>query len=273
MRQIARSVKQIIMRQSFIFVFLLLSILTYGQVTIKEIKEVNPENKSHKYIFPLAIVSNNRLASDKINNELVSDFLDIDRKKIKTSIFENIWATKENPIPRLDYLSYKVLSNNKKILTISISAEGCGAYCEPFTNYYTFDLKTGDRVKLERLFSKTGRDLLLDSINSKKKRILKSKIKDIQDTLKTESVQSNKDDKEYFEEMQALYDHCAETNSGTSLEYLRSYVTKTTLFISSDRCSAHYNRNLDEIGDFEFLFKLKNWRKHLTPYAIKLIDQ
>jgi hypothetical protein len=55
-----------------------------------------------------------------------------------------------------------------------------------------------------------------------------------------------------------------------SAEYLNFYITSSNLFVSLDRCSVHYNRNLDEIGDFEFVFKLKDWDVHLTSYAKNL---
>ena len=43
-----------------------------------------------------------------------------------------------------------------------------------------------------------------------------------------------------------------------------------TLVVFTDRCSAHVNRNVDELGDFEYGFSLANWKKHFIMTMIKL---
>lgn len=260
------------MRKLLFGSLLLFATFSYGQVTIREIKEVNPQHKDEKYLFPFVVIPNNKNVADKINDFLVSDILDVDRRKIKKSIFENVWSTTGNRMQRLSDLSYGVIENNKKLFSISISAEGCGAYCENFTNYYSFDLKTGNRIKLDSLLSKTGVLMLLDSINAKRRQMLTTKIKETQDTLKVQSVQSSKEDKEYYEEMLSLYQECLEREV-TSFEYLRFYITSSDLFVSLDRCSAHYNRNVDEIGEFEFVYKLKNWTRYLTSFANRVTHE
>jgi len=259
--------------KSLVFLSLIVSTISYGQATIKEIKGVDPMYKNNKYKFPIIIVPNNKIVSNKINDLLLLDVLDINRKQVKKSIFENVWLTKEIPLPRLNDLSYTMIVNNKKFLSLSISGEGCGAYCEYFTFYYSFNFKTGDIVKPDSLFNKAGRNIFLDSLNSKKKQILKSKVKEIQDTLSSQSVREGKEEREYFEEMLSLYQDCLEKDDVTDFDYLRFYITKSRLFVSLDRCSAHYNRNLDEIGDFELIFKFKDWAKYLTPYAHSLINE
>ena len=258
------------MKKSLISILLLTSSISYGQVIIKEIREMDPIHKTLKYSFPLIIVPKNKKASDKINNELASDFLFIDRNKINKSIFENVWSTKEIPIAIRSDISYKILSNDKTLLNVSISADGCGAYCEYFTEYYTFNIKTGERIILDSLLKVEGKQRLIDSLNKKKREILQMKLEQIKNTLKTQNAQMNVEEKEYYKEMETLYNECLDKKI-RGLEYFKFYLSKSLLYLESNRCSAHYNRNLDEIGNFEFELKPFEWKKYFTTYAIKIL--
>ena len=162
------------MRKIFLLVFLFPT-LSHSQVIVKEIKEMHPDEKARVYIFPLIKATSNAV-STRINNTLCSDFLDVDRSKIKKSIFENIWPGGENNHRLLSDITYEVLHNSNRIFSISISAAGCIAYCEDFTRYYNFDLQTGKQFKLEDLLTPAGKKLLLDAMNKQKKELLQQKI-------------------------------------------------------------------------------------------------
>lgn len=237
----------------------------HAQVTVTQIKETNPHSKNQVYIFPSVRVAGNAKASDSINNQLVSAVLDIEKKEVKKSIFENVWSTAKRTMPVVSDLSYDILANTSKLLSISISGEGCGAYCEPFTYFFSFYTKTGERMVTDSLLTKKGLELLRDSLKLKQQQILQSKIKAAQDTLAKNSFTSV-DDKKYYEEMLELYKECLERKKDFSLDYLEFYLTSTSLFVSIDRCSAHVNQALDEIGEFNFEFKLDNWKEYLTPF-------
>lgn len=244
----------------------------HAQVTVREIKESNPISKDQIYIFPSIRVPGNTKASDSINNQLIFDVLEIDRRDVKKSIFENIWSTPDRTMPLLNYLSYDVLVNTSKLLSISITAESCRAYCEPFTLFYSFYTKTGERIRTDSLLTKKGLDLLRDSLKLKQQEILQSKIKSSQDTLAKNSFTSI-DDKKYYEEMLELYNECLERKADFSLSYIKFYLTPTALFISTDRCSAHVNQALDEIGEFNFEFKLADWKEYFTPYLSNVLKK
>jgi len=245
---------------------------SYGQAKIKEIREINPIYKTLKYSFPLVVIPQNQKIADKINNNLVSDFLDADRTKIKKSIFENVWATKEMPNPTLSDISFKVLSNDRNVLNISIFAQGCGAYCEGFTTYYSYNLKSGARIVLDSLFNEEGIKLLIDSMNKKKKEILSLKLKEIKDTLSTLAVQKDSIDKESHEEMVTLYTECMDKEI-KSLGYQQFYITNSSLYVISDRCSAHYNMTIDDLWSFKFTFSLETLKPYFTNYAIRLLKK
>ena len=257
------------MRKMFLLA-LLLPVLSYSQVLVKEIKENHPVEKDEIYIFP-SVKAKSKSVTTSINNTLVSDFLDIERNKIKKSIFENIWPNEENSNGRLSDISYEVLQNSKRIFSISISAEGCGAYCEPFTRYYNFDLQTGKLFKPEVLFTPSGQKLLLAAINKQKKELLQQKIRSAKELLSKKGSAIDKDDQEYYQEMIEVYSNCLDTQLYTSLEYIQFSLQEKTLVVFTGRCSAHVNRNVDELGDFEFGFSLTNWKKHFSEYGLSLL--
>lgn len=260
------------MRKMFSFFILLLPFLAGGQVIVKEIKEMHPVRKTEEYAFPF-IKAKNSSISNRINNTLCSDFLDVDRNKIKKSIFENIWPDGENNYDLLSDISYGVLHNSKRIFSISISAEGCVAYCEPFTRYYNFDLQTGKEFKLEDLLTPAGKKLLLEAMNKQKKELLQQKIRSAKELLHKKGSHVAKDDKEYYEEMIEVYSNCLESQLYTSLEYIQFSLQEKTLVVFGDRCSAHVNRNVDELGDFEYGFSLANWKKHFNTYGLSLLAE
>lgn len=260
------------MRKMFSFLILLLPFLATGQVLVKEIKEMHPVRKSEEYVFPF-IKAKNSSISNRINNTLSSDFLDVDRSKIKKSIFENIWPGGENNFGLLSDISYEVLQNSKHIFSISISAEGCGAYCEPFTRYYNFDLQTGKQFKLEDLFTPAGKMLLLEAMNKQKKELLQQKIRSAKELLHKKGSPVSKDDKEYYEEMIEVYSNCLESQLYHSLEYIQFSLQQKTLVVFGERCSAHVNQNVDELGDFEYGFSLANWKKHFSTYGRSLLSE
>lgn len=251
--------------------FVLAPFLSYGQAIIKEIQATDPKYKTLKYSFPLITVPNNKKISDKINNDLVSDFLEADRNKIKKSIFENVWSSEDRPAIRSD-ISFEIISNDRNMLNISIFAQGCGAYCEGFTTYYTYDLKNGARVKLDSLFNDEGIKLLIDSMNKKKKEILQLKLEEIKDALRNPAVQKDSIDNESYKEMESLYNDCLD-NEIQRLEYQQFYITTSYLYIISDRCSAHYNMAIDDLWDFKFTFRLESLKTYFTNYAARLLKK
>jgi hypothetical protein len=257
------------MRKIFLFFILLPPFLASSQVIVKEIKETHPVRKTEEYIFPF-IKAKSSTVSNRINNTLCSDFLDVDRNKIKKSIFENVWASEEKSMNRLHDISYEVLQNSSRIFSISISAEGCGAYCEGFTRYYNFNLQTGKQFLLQELLTADGKKLLLESINKQKKETLEHKIRLAKETLRRKGSSLSEEDKEYYEEMIEVYNNCLERKY-SSFEYAQFSLQQKTLIVFTGRCSAHVNRNVDELGDFEFGFSTTNWKKHFSKYGLSLL--
>lgn len=247
--------------------------LSYSrQVTIQEVTGQAPLNKNYEYVFPRIVNPANKVIATQINNVLISDFLRIEPKEVRTSIFEAVWPQEKDAMPGLNDISWMVHTNTSKLLSLAISAEGCGAYCEYFTSYYSFDLKTGKLLALDLLFSKDGLLLLKDSVNMLKKQSLQPVLirlrKELQDTATMSA-----DDMASVKETIELYQDCLDRGGIETVQGHGFYLRDGYLFIRLDRCSAHYNRSLDELGEFEFSFKCADLRQYLTPYGRQLLFQ
>ena len=243
--------------------------LSFGrQVTIRTIKGQSPVRQID-YTFPHIVYGANKTVATKINHALITDFLQIDPKEVRKSIFEAVWPQEGEGIPAfLSGISWETHTNTSKLFSLAISAEGCGAYCEYFTNYYSFDLKTGKLLGLDQLFTQDGQRRMLDSVNLLKKQELQTAVKELQASLQDTA---QKEEHERAKETMELYQDCLEWGGVESMQDLSFHLKGNSLFIHIGRCSAHVNRALDDIGDFEFSFRPADLKQFLTPYGQKLL--
>ncbi len=259
-----------LIKQATLFI-LYLSVLfsvTAQTVNIDTLKAVAPHGR--KYIFPKIIITNKNAVANLINRDLCKDFLDIDLKKVKKSIFENVWATDERATIISD-IEFETSNYDNKVLSVSISAEGCGAYCETYTKYYNYDLQNGKNIRIEKLFAANGLKLIADSLFSFKAFAIKNKISEANIILK--KGLERKSDSAYYGDMLDLYSLCAEEEQGNNyLKYASFTIYKNEIIFILERCSTHFNRNVDEIDEFKILFRVKDL-KLLSEYGKKLLKK
>jgi hypothetical protein len=254
------------MKLFFQFICLFIASTSFGQsYRVEEIEQVNPFD-STEYIFPKIVVPENSVVTKKINDILRIDFLEATTETPENHIFDSIWAIKDR-FWSLNYIDYKIEPNTNSIVSLSISGERCYAYCEENTIDYTFDVKTGERLALDELFIKTGLTLLIDSINISKIKLITEKLLEIKDTITHEKFV---DEENYYKDMFEMYSECLENK--IQLEYIHGFlISGNKITITTDRCSSHVNRNIDELWDFKFTFNLEDWNNFLTTYGKTLI--
>ena len=266
------------MKSLGIILFSIITCSACSQAIVERIVEFNYVSKFYttsqkeRYEFPRVILPNNKKISNKINKDLTADFLDLDTSKMHKSIFENVWATEEEPMGILHDISYEVKANNKNFISLAISAEGCGAYCENFTQYFSYALKSGNRILLEDLFNNQGKFFILRSLTRLRKNNMVKQIQDAKDSLKIIRIKRDKDASEYYRDMIDLYTKCIAEKVISDFD-LNFYLTKSQLTIIPERCSAHYNRNIDELEGAKYVFTFRSLRKNLSPFALKLIKE
>jgi len=258
------------MKKSISILFLLMSIqLLHAQTySIEPIKQNNPNFPQHQYQFPI-LTKGNKAITQAINNHLTSNFLEIEFGKQKESIFENIWATVSNNVPMLNDITFKVLTLNDKLYAVTLSAEGCGAYCEYFSQSFAFDLSTGEAINNDLLFSDKGKAAFIELLITRRAKKIITFIDNISDTLSQKNL--NDEDRAYYQEMKELYEECVEEAHITSLKYQEIRLNNKNIIVVIDRCSAHYNQNLDELGNFELDFIADDIREWLSEYGRKML--
>ena len=228
---------------------------TSNKFYIEEIQASNPILTSQIYQFPL-LNGKNKLVTKKVNSEIILDYLELDFEKKHQSIFENVWATKKEPIPKLSDLTYKINTLNNVLYSVTLNAEGCGAYCEYFSYTYNYDLIKGEIILLDDLFTSDGKTKLLKILKSRKKNIIESEL----EFLKNESATENS-------EAINLLERCLKNARFESFEDINFQIKNREIILYSDRCSNHVNRAIDNIGEFEFIFTKKDLSSLMNEYG------
>jgi hypothetical protein len=261
------------MKPSLLFIYLFTTLASYGQpVKIETIKQVNPITKEI-YVFPKIIISKSLMATQKVNGKLRETVLGILEQTSDANIFDSVWRTSGRQ-ENISNLSFKVKELSSSILSLSISGEGCGAYCEAFDYYFTFNTKTGNQLTLDSLFTNKGLIAILKTLNDNKQTKLNTELKQIKHSLSLASVKKDAAEKERFSEMLSMYTECLTKKIEVQYTtYIQFLIENGTLIIYTDRRSAHYNRAYDELWTFVNRIVLKNSKKLLTQYGVSLVSK
>jgi hypothetical protein len=254
------------MKAIFLASFFLLA--TFGIIAqeyqVEKLSESNPANPDEVYSFPI-LKGGNKDICEKINKYLLEDQLYIEYGSEKTSIFENVWQSEEQPVAMIYSLEYGLEILNENMYSVTISGEFCGAYCEEYNTTYTFDLKTGELITLSLLFTEDGLEALKNDMIKNKQETIATKIKEINTILAAESI--TKDDQSFYTEMLDLYESCDYEMSTEDLEFTRFIPANDYLIVVYGRCSAHYNMYVDELWYFELELPFEKWNGLFSDYA------
>ena len=251
----------------FILIAFLYPASSFSQYfTIDTIKGQSPINKDISYIFPHLTSPTHQAIVDMINETLVGDMLQIDSGQQYKSIFERVWGDSDRTMPTLDEISYDEINNDTDFFCIGISAEGCGAYCEGFTRYYTWESKTGVEINLDTLFSKEGLQKILDIVKELKSKRISKTVNSLKSALRDKNTKE--DDREYDTIAIYGFDDCLAL--GVNAEYLKYSMDRKYLSIYTESCLPHMIRALDEV-DYTFKFDISEVKKYLSGYAKSLL--
>gem|GEM_PF-5609637 len=246
----------------------LLSLRAVSQSALISEVRYNPKDSSAQYVFP-EIRLKDRAAAKKINDTLRSQFLFAVPGCPTDSIFNEIKVTAAQLSGMYD-ITYETVYNDSYFLSLSISAEACGMYCEPITSRYNFDLYTGNEITLDSLFLPKGIVILTDSLDLRRTAVLNRELQSISERLKTKEAE-NPDKKDELEEMQTMYSDCAAGHMDATYTSRLEFTFKNgVITLYTGRCSAHYNMVYDELWVMEFPFSLSYWEPYLTTYGKKL---
>lgn len=255
-----------------LLIFLVLhSINGFSQAIVTQIKEVNPFDQS-VYIFPKITVRGNTQATQRINLHLQNEMLFREGKSFKRSIFEKVRQSETEPIAALRDIEYAVVTNNAQFISLDISAEGCGAYCEFFTQHFSFDLSTGRPIRMQELFTEQGRKIVSDSLHVWTVRLLDMQIRNAEDSLQKPEVFKDQDAKDHFESVKELYQNCYWRDATINVQEVAFSLRKQNILFFLSRCSNHADRAIDDLDEMLFNVPLANWKRYLTSYGKKMFS-
>lgn len=172
--------------------------------------------------------------------------------------------------------------NDGRILSIQFTREGCGAYCETYDETVSFDAVTGRSLTLEDLLNAYGRAEIPKRMMAERVRQYKAQIKQLQQQLKALHAKGKKvvaDAVDDLESRVALNEGCLaqELQKKTdkawypvdSLRY--GLPAGAGMAFTSERCSNHASRALDDVGEVSLSLPAQAMDKMLTPYGRALI--
>lgn len=106
--------------------------------------------QNQKLKFPIIRTGNPQI-DNLINTDIKNRFTNNEYPDLSTDSTLIKWAD------GIIYLDFQVPYIKNGLISLSISAEGCGAYCTGWTDYFTYNYVTGKYVTIDHIINTTGK--------------------------------------------------------------------------------------------------------------------
>lgn len=195
-----------VMRTTFLSLFLLSIFIPESKCSVFEIKSVTGTNKltNDEFSFPILSSGEKPKVAERINDIMQLSVLNLKIGREKESIFESIWPI--NDIHGVTGMSYTIYMNNDNIFSIGFYFATMGAYPDNSSHYFTFNAQNGELIELNNLFYPDGFHSFENIVKLKHKDIIYNNIKNL-----LSSYCENKSDnfnEEYVNELNNLLECC-----------------------------------------------------------------
>lgn len=256
--------------------FLILAILALplhvlsnrNEFSIDSIVESSPFYIGDVYRLPL-LKGEDKNVANRINSHFISDFLRIEYGSEKVSVFENVWGSVDEPYPSMSEITYSAHLINDKIFCLTFDTYWCGAYCEGYTESYSYDLSTGSFIELDALIDENSKALVLSYFSMVKRNRILNHINEVRFDLEYGTPSEN--DRRQNENALRMYQECLEYSDYSSFEYFDYSFHRDSVFLRSSRCSNHADRPFDDIWDFKYKFKLSEIQQYFSVYGKEIL--
>lgn len=224
------------------FLVLLIASCAIGQTNYFEYKSLK---KGMDFSFPVFSCLNDSLASRNINQLLQLSELELLDGYQKNNIFEKVSDNDGTIYGGKVEISYKILSNDSKLLSIQFNESSCGATCAYWVRYYNFNSGNGDLVQLKDLFTTEGFTIFRKNILAKRTA-----------NFKKEITKVDKTEREYLLDVLGCYED----------DDLHDYYIKDkSIFIDGENC---LSKNQKGFGiDMITKFNISEFNKYLNNYG------
>ncbi|ULU26461.1 hypothetical protein [Dyella terrae] len=179
-------------------------------------------------------------------------------------------------------LGFTVGRNDAHILSITIERDGCGAYCEDWTESFHFNATTGAAFTADDVISPEARTTIVRMMKQERTRQYTALLKELRAQRRTQAMTGTpdkaKDADADLDERIGFNEQClaglTEARSDTSSDssdtfrYLKLAIpdAKSVTFVA-ERCSNHAMRALDDVGDVTLRISDDKLRGFLTAYG------
>ena len=168
--------------------------------------------QNEKLKFP--VIRTGNLQVDKtINTDLKNRFTDNEFPDLPTDSTLIKWSD------GIIYLDFEVTYLKNGLISLNISAEGCGAYCTSWTDYFTYNYQTGEYITIEQVIDTTGNFRKLVIADKDKQYIQQTK--ELKERL---TDKENGFDKETYDLVVGHYIDCSKTFSFKSYALYNDYL-------------------------------------------------
>jgi hypothetical protein len=227
--------------------------------------------------MPFVVADDARVAN-RINVPL---YLDILRRGPPAKLQDGIPKKKvaENERPPTD-VGFKVSRSDERVVSITISAEGCGAYCENYSTPYNFDAATGRYLTTTDLFSAAGNNAIkrqLDAFVVARVNKEIARLRALVAKIEKKGAGENEDAAASLDAIE-MYQGCAKSAADPEMDKYRNFdeekfsIGKDGVSFIVGRCSNHAMRALDELGEHVKLFTFKELSAHLSEYGAMVLE-
>lgn len=240
------------MIKTFFFFSLLFFTTTQAQVTISTIKNPSTGYGSN-LVFPY-IKSASPIASKTINACLQSKMLDNETVISNPhKIFFNRQYINTDTLSQSGYseLSYKVVMNTSRVLSLQFDVEVTGVYTYYYKEYYSFSTQTGKPVTATAIFNAEGLKYLRKYLVKERKRLYEMFIKEEVEDKDTAEVRE------------------AYINCNQSADVDQILVLPKRIMFYKTRCFPH--RSMPFETDLNIVIPAVQLQKFLTDYGRKLL--
>lgn len=227
--------------------------------------------------MPFVLADDARVAT-RINVPL---YLDILRRGPPVKMQDGIPKKKaDDGIKPPTDVAFKVNRSDDRVLSLTISAEGCGAYCESYSTPYNFDATTGRLLTTTDLFSTTGNSAIkrqLDAFVVARVNKEIARLRALVAKIAKKGASEN-EDAAASEDAIEMYQGCAKSAADPEMDKYRNFdqerfsIGKDGVSFIIGRCSNHAMRALDELGEHVKLFTFKELGAHFSEYGAMLLD-
>jgi hypothetical protein len=179
-------------------------------------------------------------------------------------------------------LGFTVGRNDAHILSVAIQREGCGAYCEDWTESFHFNATTGAAFTAEDVISPEARATIVRLMEQERTRQYTALLKELRAQRRTQAMtgtpDNTKDAEADLDERIGFNEQClaglteakadAASDAGDTFRYLKLAIpgSKGVTFVA-ERCSNHAMRALDDVGDVSLPISDDKLRDFLTAYG------